>query len=227
MTVASIPKTWGDAYTRVMMELVHVTSEVQLTTTDKHIRSLNSNNREWKAAYERCMQEADGEPEKWRPIPEFEGYEISDLGRVRSYRLQGPGCHRRQIPLIMKLSQHPQGDPIVSLRKNGRDISKTIHSLILMAFVGPPHGMEARHLDGNPKNSVLNNLTWGTHVENMEDAAKHGTHRGENNGRCRLTNAQISEIRTSVSPHVVIADKYGIALGYVSQIMTRRARRDV
>lgn len=52
-----------------------------------------------------------------------------------------------------------------------------IHHLVLEAFVGPrPQGCECRHLDGNPTNNILTNLVWGTHVENMRDRARHGTH---------------------------------------------------
>jgi hypothetical protein len=73
---------------------------------------------------------------------------------------------------------------------------------VLEAFVGPrPPGLECRHLDGNPANSVLANLAWGTHSENMQDRVRHGTHNKTRRTHCprghplRLPNLQPSEMR--------------------------------
>ena len=51
-----------------------------------------------------------------------------------------------------------------------------VHVLVLSTFVGPrPDGMEVRHLDGNSLNNSLENLAWGTHKENTQDAFVHGS----------------------------------------------------
>ena len=48
---------------------------------------------------------------------------------------------------------------------------KTVHSLVLLAFVGDrPDGMiHTRHLDDDPSNNVLANLRYGTPKENAAD----------------------------------------------------------
>ena len=60
--------------------------------------------------------------------------------------------------------------------RNG-ELRERRHVLVCEAFHGPrPEGREVRHLDGNPGNDAPDNLAWGTHVQNMQDAVKHGTH---------------------------------------------------
>jgi hypothetical protein len=60
-----------------------------------------------------------------------------------------------------------------------------VHRLVLAAFVGPcPEGMEVRHLDGNPANTRLANLRYGTHSENELDKVRHGTHHEARKTHC-------------------------------------------
>ena len=45
------------------------------------------------------------------------------------------------------------------------------HVWVLEAFVGPrPKGAVARHLNDDPVDNRLENLSWGSRTENMEDA---------------------------------------------------------
>lgn len=45
------------------------------------------------------------------------------------------------------------------------------------AFVGPrPEGLEVRHLDGDPSNNVLSNLTYGTRSDQRMDDVRNGVH---------------------------------------------------
>lgn len=111
--------------------------------------------------------------EEWRPIPGWDGYEVSSLGRVLS--------HRRAKSRLLRLSRSPKGYLRAGLydgeryRRGPRTIA--VHRLVMLAFVGPcPVGKEVRHLDGNPGHNTLSNLTYGTHAENVADSIAHGTH---------------------------------------------------
>lgn len=135
--------------------------------------------------------------EVWKDIAGYEGrYQVSSIGRVKSLPNQ-----IRKSELILKQSTHKRSEHrLVNLTSSDsgafRQKSHWVHRLVLETFVGPcPDGMEGCHNDGNPTNNVLGNLRWDTHEENTADVRKHGTLRGENNGRAILTEEQAAEIK--------------------------------
>lgn len=118
--------------------------------------------------------------ERWLPVVGSDGfYEVSDQGRVRSVpRLITKRDGRTQpVPgRILKLGFDTYGYPIITVRGNGRKSTRTVHQLVLIAFVGPkPEGMECCHNDGNRTNNRLSNLRWDTKKSNALDAVRHGT----------------------------------------------------
>ena len=121
--------------------------------------------------------------EEWRPVVGYEQfYEVSNLGRVRSLprtvTIRGGGTSRRD-GRIRKLTTHPRGHLIVSLRAPGQKMfCAKVHRLVLEAFVGPcPDGMECCHNNGDPADNRVENLRWGTHTENIHDRRRHHTNR--------------------------------------------------
>src|SRR5688572_6260712 len=120
--------------------------------------------------------------ETWKPVVNFEElYEVSSHGRVRSLgrvTIQKNGRIRQLSPRILKPIHFGTGYAKVNLYGRGHNggAQRLIHHLVLEAFVGPcPEGMECRHVDGSPPNNRLDNLSWGTHVENEADKRRHGT----------------------------------------------------
>ena len=118
--------------------------------------------------------------EVWKKIPNFEGYEISNYGQVRSYWKRIKGGKNGQIvidyntkPKHLKQQNNKKGYLRVCLKSKKVIL---VHKLILDTFVGkkPTNKHEARHLDGDNQNNVLWNLKWGTYKENTEDKLKHG-----------------------------------------------------
>lgn len=109
--------------------------------------------------------------ELWKDIPGFEGrYQVSSLGSVRSFARYKDGR-------LLKPGKASHGYYTVSF---GRNNSKTVHSLVALAFIGPcPKGMEILHIDGSRTNNALSNLRYGTRTENILDAIKHGSWRSE------------------------------------------------
>ena len=117
--------------------------------------------------------------ENWKEIAGTDGwYEVSDLGRVRSWYKPGRATGRRSEPRILRPTPNGNGYPMVWLCVEKERIPTLMHTLVLEAFVGPrPAGMECCHADGDPANNMLTNLRWDTHSANLRDAVTHGTHR--------------------------------------------------
>lgn len=114
--------------------------------------------------------------ERWAPVPGYPGYEVSDLGAVRSYRISGPGDRLRREPRVMHPSAAHAGHLRVPLHRAGVKELRFVHHLVLEAFVGPrPQGKECCHNNGNPSDNRLENLRWDTSKANAADRERHGT----------------------------------------------------
>lgn len=118
--------------------------------------------------------------ETWLPVEGFPDYEVSDKGNVRTYKRRSASA---EVPMLMNPMDF-NGYKHVYLHEGhlrrwgqgGRGKKKRVHRLVLEAFIGLcPKGKECRHLDGNPSNNKLENLTWGTSKENASDQFRHGT----------------------------------------------------
>lgn len=173
--------------------------------------------------------------ERWLPVAGYEGlYEVSDQGRVRSLpRLATCGRYqgKRRVPGgVMSGSRHAFGYSMVILcAGDGTRKCYTVHGLVLTAFVGPrPEGAECRHLDGDPRNSRLSNLAWGSHRENEADKWEHGTRGvGSRSTAPKLTEADVVAIRKDQRTQREIAKAYGITQSNVSCIKLRKSWKHV
>lgn len=118
--------------------------------------------------------------EKWLAVAGFEGlYEVSNLGRVRS-------LDHVTIDTIGR-SKAFKGRVLQSTMSGGERYryatvslsgqSFRVHHLVLTAFIGPrPDGMEGCHGPAGPSDNRLSNLRWDTHVANVRDTLRDGTH---------------------------------------------------
>lgn len=114
--------------------------------------------------------------EAWTPIPDQADYEISDHGRVRSLKRGTPYMLKPQANALRGGYLH-----VGTSQGVGHQYTLKVHVQVALAFLGPrPDGLVIRHLDGNATNNHLDNLAYGTFLENSADQRKHGTH---NNGR--------------------------------------------
>lgn len=131
--------------------------------------------------------------EEWREIPGYCNYQVSDYGRVKSRPRSSTAGG------ILRPGTNTGGYLQAVLYKNGIRHAHRVHSLVLLAFVGPrPEGMEGCHNDGNKRNNCLSNLRWSTKEDNASDREKHGHgHKGDLNGNSKLTPADVDMIRSA------------------------------
>jgi len=98
--------------------------------------------------------------EIWRPIKDFPDYEVSNLGRVRSFKRSPQGKILSPV--------EGRGYFHVGLWKNECMTTMSVHVLVIEAFKGSrPPGYEVSHLDNDGTNNHIDNLEWMTHSENV------------------------------------------------------------
>jgi len=81
--------------------------------------------------------------------------------------------------------------------KDGKQTTMKVHRFVAKIFLGDKssEGLKVLHYDGNPSNNKLENLRWGTQIDNGADAIRHETMpRGERHGRSKLTEEQVLQI---------------------------------
>lgn len=174
---------------------------------------------------------------RWRDIPGFKGYyQASTDGQVRSVDRLIPNSvgsgHRLMKGKILNPAVYKNpGYPTVALSMKGKVEYYSVHSLVLLAFVGPcPEGMECRHKNGVKTDNRLENIEWNTRSKNQLDRVEHGTsNSGERNHHAKLTDRDVLQIRrlyqTGKYTQARLARKFKISASIVSEIVNNKIWR--
>lgn len=169
-------------------------------------------------------------PEEWRPIPGYEGrYDVSNHGRVRSWRVPGQANGCLSEPRLMRPTPWQSGHCYVSLCTAGQVKKLGVHEAVLFAFVGsrPTLKHHGAHWDGDPGNNKLYNLRWATASENEADKARHGRQKtGVDVYNCRLTQADVDLIRADIStPQRELAKMYNTHQATIHRIKAWKSHK--
>lgn len=109
------------------------------------------------------------EGELWKHCWQNRDYAVSTFGRVwscKSNRFLKPQKHDRY------------GHLGVSLSYLGTETCTYVHRMVAEMFIPNPDNLPVvRHLDSNPANNAVWNLSWGTVKDNWDDSVRHGTAR--------------------------------------------------
>ena len=112
--------------------------------------------------------------EVWKTIEEFDDYEVSNFGRVRSVdRIK---IRKNGVPITIKGQIITQVEKCgnsniprksVTITKNGKSYTKLVHRLVAKTFIPNPNNYpQVNHKDENPSNNNVDNLEWCTNYYN-------------------------------------------------------------
>ena len=155
-----------------------------------------------------------------KPIAGFENrYGAGDDGRI--YRTDLPE------PRPMRPGVTSKGYETVTLCERGARQTRAVHELVCRSFYGSPSivqfgrpDIEVRHLDGNPRNNVPENLDWGTPTQNRADRESLGRGSGESHHAAKLTSAAVEAIRASSASQRALARQYGVSQSTIGGVRT-------
>jgi DNA-binding XRE family transcriptional regulator len=160
------------------------------------------------------MTATDQPEERWKKIPGYSNYSVSDLGTVRNDkwgRLLKP--HR-----IRAMSSS------VQLCNQGRVKQVRVARLVAAAFLPPPDhpSNQLAHVDGNTTNNAASNLRWVTCAEFRMKARACA--------RQKLTLAQARELRALYArggiTQTTLATRYGVDQSTVSSLVRGRTWKE-
>lgn len=151
--------------------------------------------------------------EVWLPVPEYEGYQVSNFGRVKSFKSKMPRIIKPDIG---------RGYLRVSLSKDDKKKHLSVHRLVALAFI--PNSEEkttVNHKDGIKFNCHVSNLEWATSSENRQHSIATGLQKsGQDNYLAKLTNEQALYIRENPESLTTyaLADLFEVNKSTISKI---------
>jgi len=164
---------------------------------------------------------------EFKQVKGFKLYLINRIGEV--YRPD------RSVFIKIQFGNYPS----VSLRKDKKYHTKSLHRLIAETFIpNPDNKPQVNHIDGNKHNYHYSNLEWATPKENIKHYWQSGVFDTSNNKKAKsnngkkqraLTDKDILRIRNSKGKYSVkqIADIFQIPTQLVYNIFNNRTYKDV
>ena len=163
--------------------------------------------------------------EIWRDIEGCVGHQVSNFGRVKSFK--------GKTPRILTPAPNHSGYLQVGLSCNNKVKKCRVHRLVAQAFI--PNSLnkpQINHIDGSKANNNVSNLEWATRSENQLHAYATGLQvafRDENSPNAKLTNEQVLYIRENPDnlSTVEFAKMFGVDPQAISNIQCGRTYKNV
>lgn len=148
--------------------------------------------------------------EIWKPITGYDGYYVSNYGRVKTTdrvckRKNGVSCKLKGK--ILKGGDNGLGYKKVVLVKDGIKTLQYVHRIVASEFIPRPDGKDyVNHKDCNPGNNNVDNLEWVTFQENLDYAKALGRCDVTEERRKHLFEGQRSRFRAVVGTNMLTGD---------------------
>ena len=104
---------------------------------------------------------------------------------------------------------------------NGKRRKVRVHRLVAEAMIPNPKNLPCvRHLDGDPSNNALENLAWGTYVQNEHDKRRHGTYEARRGGKLtEVDRCHVASMSASGLSQKAIAEKFGVSRPTITRLL--------
>lgn len=133
-----------------------------------------------------------------KQINHFPNYQITDSGEV--LKTNGE---------IKASSIDKKGYHHITLSNKGNKTTFLLHKLVALHFIPNINNLpQINHIDGNKSNNCKDNLEWVNGSTNIIHSFNNGLsdYKGEKNGRAKLTNNQIKEIKKLINNKIKLKD---------------------
>lgn len=167
-----------------------------------------------------------------KPVSNYPNYLIYSNGRVTSKlcRLKKSGGKNGWRDgggeRVLKQERVAFGHLRVCLYEKGRKERFLVHRLVAQEFIENPFSLpQVNHKNGNSSDNRVENLYWGTQLDNMRDRYKHGTanfwesNRGEKQWSAKLNYRKACLARLLKSSFGWQAKKIAALLGVTDSTM--------
>ena len=156
-------------------------------------------------------------------IKDYPRYVISSHGRAFRIRKKGLVELKRFVGKngYEVVNVYPEG-----WREGDKHNITYVHRLIAEHFIENKTGCNSvRHLNDIKTDNTIENLRWGSKLDNARDAVRNGRVRSlENHGMAKLTNSQVLSIKEMISKkemtQIKIAELFGAHPSTISYIKT-------
>lgn len=161
--------------------------------------------------------------ENWKIIKDFDNYEISDKGRVRSRDRTYIDSMGRQynkkgqlIKIKIQIGKYNYKQAMVHIVQNGKEYRLLVHRLVAKAFIPNPNNYpQINHKDENSLNNNVENLEWciakyNIHYNNLKQRVS--------KNKCRKINVYDGNhnFLETVDSAIEASIKYHVSRGYIS-----------
>ena len=167
---------------------------------------------------------------EWKRIPGFSRYEVSSDGRVRRAEgnARGPaGSELTRHPRNAGQQAHRQRPAVTLYDAAGRRAVRNVNRLVAEAFIPNPEGKPlVCHRDGDVRTDTVQNLYWGSHLDNTLDRIRHG----HTTGQASPINRKLTEFQVRVARRLrgrviarEIAKLFGVSASCIDHVWTGRS----
>jgi hypothetical protein len=179
--------------------------------------------------------------EVWRDIPGWDGYQVSNMGRVRSIdrlrRCSADG-RTRMFPGTTLKPRTNGYYQCVRLRRGKFDYRMiSIHRLVAQCFLSPdPSRPNVNHIDCDRLNNRADNLEWCTQAENLAHSTRLGRmprdywiNRRSPNANLDANAVQSIRKKYAMGEHsyASLANEFGVSKRAIGRLIKRETYADV